>query len=70
MRRADLIKRTMGLDALECPRCRGRLEPIAEILEPGAVGKILRSMGLPDAPPRLTPARSPPQQDFDFAQEG
>ncbi len=41
MRRADLLKRTMGLDALECPRCRGRLEPIAEILEPGAVGKIL-----------------------------
>jgi hypothetical protein len=34
MRRADLIKRTMGLDALECPRCRGRLEPIAEILKP------------------------------------
>jgi len=68
MRRADLLKRTMGLDALECPRCRGRLEPIAEILEPGAVAKILRSMGLPDSPPRVSPARSPPQMDFDFVQ--
>jgi hypothetical protein len=68
MRRVDLIKRTMGLDALECPRCRGRLEPIAEILEPGAVAKILRSMGLPDSPPRISPARSPPQSDFDFVQ--
>jgi hypothetical protein len=70
MRRSDLFKRAMGLDALECPRCRGRLEPIAEILDPGAAGKILRFMGLPDTPPRLAPARSPPQQDFDFAQEG
>jgi hypothetical protein len=70
MRRADLIKRTMGLDALECPRCRGRLEPIAEILEPGAVGKILRAMGLPDAPPLASPARPPPQLDFDFDQVG
>ena len=70
MRRADLIRRKMGLDALECPRCRGRLEPIAEILEPGAVGMILRSMGLPDTPPLASPARPPPQLDFDFDQVG
>jgi hypothetical protein len=68
MRRADLLKRTLGVDVLECPRCRGRMEPIAEILEPGAVAKILRSMGLPDSPPRVSPARPPPQMDFDFAQ--
>jgi hypothetical protein len=68
MRRADLLKRTMGLDALACPRCGGRMEPIAEILEPGAVAKILRSMGLPDSPPSVSPARSPPQMDFDFVQ--
>jgi hypothetical protein len=70
MRRADLLKRTMGLDALACPRCGGRMEPIAEILESGAVAKILRSMGLPDTPPRLSPARSPPESDFDFGQVG
>jgi hypothetical protein len=70
MRRADLLKRTMGLDVLACPRCGGRFEPIAEILEPGAVGKILRAMGLPDTPPRLAPARSPPESDFDFGQVG
>jgi hypothetical protein len=70
MRRADLLKRTMGLDVLACPRCGGRFEPIAEILESGAVAKILRSMGLPDTPPRLSPARSPPEADFDFGQVG
>jgi hypothetical protein len=70
MRRADLLQRTMGLVVLACPRCGGRLEPIAEILEPGAVAKILRSMGLPDTLPHLSPARSPPEADFDFGQEG
>ena len=70
MRTAALLQPTMGLDVMACPRCGGRLEPIAEILEPGAVAKILRSMGLPDTPPLLSPARSPPEQDFDFALEG
>jgi hypothetical protein len=70
MRRADLLKRTLGVYVLACPRCRGRMEPIAEILEPGAVGKILRSMGLPDVPRLVAPARPPPLLDFDFAQEG
>jgi hypothetical protein len=68
MRRADLLKRTMGLDVLACPRCGGRLEPIAEILEPGAVAKILRSMGLPASPPRVSPARPPPQSNLELAQ--
>jgi hypothetical protein len=68
MRRSDLLKRTMGLDVLACPRCGGRLEPIAEILEPGAVAKILRSMGLPDSTPRISPARPPPQSDLEFDQ--
>jgi hypothetical protein len=34
------------------------------------VGKILRSMGLPDVAPRASPARPPPQLDFDFDQVG
>jgi hypothetical protein len=68
MRRADLLKRTLGVDVLECPRCGGRMEPIAEIIDREAVGKILRAMGLPDSPPRAAPARSPPQGDLDFVQ--
>jgi len=52
------------------PSERRRVEPIAEVLEPEVVGKILRAMGLPDTPPRLAPARSPPEQDFDFDQVG
>ena len=70
MRRVDLLKRTMGIDALECPRCRGRMTVIAEIAEPDDIGKILRAMGLPDVPPRASPARPPPQLAFDFTQVG
>ena len=70
MRRADLLKRTMGVDALECPRCRGTMKLIAEITEPEAVVKILRAMGLPDAAPRAAPARPPPQSAFEFDQAG
>jgi hypothetical protein len=44
------------------------MEPIAEIVDQEAVGKILRAMGLPDSPPRAAPARSPPQMDLDFVQ--
>jgi hypothetical protein len=29
------------------------MKPIAEIVEPEEVGKILRAMGLPDPPPAL-----------------
>jgi hypothetical protein len=68
MRRADLLKRTLSLDVLACPRCGGRMEAIAEITEPEVIGKILRAMGLPDTPPRASPARPPPQLAFDFAQ--
>ena len=62
--RRDTRLRLSGL----WPSERRRVEPIAEILEPGAVAKILRSMGLPDSPPRVSPARPPPQMDFDFVQ--
>jgi hypothetical protein len=70
MRWADLLKRTLGVDALECPRCRGRMKPIAEVTEPEAIRKILRAMGLPAEAPRAEPARPPPQLGFDFDQAG
>ena len=59
MRRVDLLKRTMGLDALKCPRCGGRLSVITEITEPDDIGKILRAMGLPDAPPARVSSPAP-----------
>jgi len=49
MRRADLLKRTLGVDVLECPRCGGRMEPIAEITEPEAVGNPSTALGIESA---------------------
>jgi hypothetical protein len=44
------------------------MEVIATITRPGAIGRILRALGLPDVPPRPAPARPPPQLRFDFDQ--
>jgi hypothetical protein len=59
MARADAqggsLEKTLGVDALKCPRCGGRMDPIAKITDPEAVGKILRAMGLPASPPSPSP---------------
>ncbi|HLG42064.1 MAG TPA: transposase, partial [Planctomycetota bacterium] len=70
MRWADLLKRTLGIDVLSCPRCGGRMEAIAEITDPEVVGKVLRAMGLSVEAPRASSARPPPQGEFDFDQAG
>jgi Putative transposase/Transposase zinc-binding domain len=60
---ADLMRRTFGIDVLECPRCGGRLRLIALIEQARAVERILRHLGLPDRPkPRA--ARAPPLDDL------
>ncbi len=66
---ADLLKRTLGLDVLECPRCHVRMKVIALIEEPEVARKILRAMGLPSEAPRAEPARSPPQLALEFDQD-
>ncbi|MBI3858102.1 MAG: hypothetical protein HY293_20670 [Planctomycetes bacterium] len=60
---ATRIRRSLGLDALKCPSCGGRMKVIATIVEPGTVRRILRSMGLPCE----VPSRAPPE---DFPDEG
>ncbi len=65
---ATLLKRTLGLDALSCPKCGGRMKLIAMITEPGTVRRILRSMGLPWEPPARPPPWRPPQGELEFDQ--
>jgi hypothetical protein len=68
---AALLKRTVGLDVLSCPRCSGRMRVIATIEDPKVVSKVLRSMGLSGAAPARSPARPrpPPRPgEFDFVQ--
>lgn len=51
------------MDVLECPRCSGPLEPIAQIEDPVIARKILEHMGLPAVELELAAARGPPELD-------
>jgi hypothetical protein len=69
---ATLMRRTLGLDVLACPKCGGRMRVIATIEDAEVAGKILRAMGLSDEVPPLAPAcpRPPPQLELEFDQYG
>jgi len=68
---ANLLKRTLGIDVLFCPRCHGRMKVIACIEELAVIRRILGARGLPLEGPKASPARPPPgQQGFEFDQEG
>jgi hypothetical protein len=57
---AALMRLSLGLDVLACPRCGGRLTLIALIEDPAVIARILRHLGLPTAMPEAQPARAPP----------
>jgi len=57
---ADLMRRTCGVDVLDCPRCGGRLRLLALIEQVRTVERILRHLGLPTHRPEPRPARAPP----------
>lgn len=56
---AALMRRAFEIDVLECPKCRGRLKFLACITEREVITAILRCLHLPDAAPKIAPARSP-----------
>jgi len=39
---ADLLRRVFLVDALECPKCHGRMRIVAAVMEAPAVERILR----------------------------
>ena len=61
---ASLMERAFEADVLKCD-CGGRLRFIACITKPDAIEAILRCLGLPDTPPEIAPARSPPTAEYD-----
>ena len=65
IRWAELLRRTMGIEALACPRCHRTMRPIALINEKPVITKILRCLGLPTEPPPVASARAPPQTEFE-----
>jgi hypothetical protein len=57
---AELLKRTFGVDVLQCPRCKGPMKLIAMLTEPKSVARYLAGVGeLTDVPGR-SPSRGPP----------
>jgi hypothetical protein len=60
---ATLLKRVYGIDALECPRCGGRLRFTAVYEDKAIAQAELEQRGLPHAPPALARARAPDDPD-------
>jgi hypothetical protein len=61
---ATLLRRSLSVDALECPKCHGRLRVVAVITERDATRRILAHLGMPTEPPPTARARDP-TDDFD-----
>lgn len=55
------MRRTFGIDVLDCPRCGGRLRLLALIEHAHIVERLLRHVGLPTDRPEPRPARAPPR---------
>jgi hypothetical protein len=62
---SNLMKRTWGIDVLQCPACGGKMDLIAVIEDAAVAAKILTHLGLPARPPpRGRPWRPMRQQQF------
>jgi len=57
---ADLLARTFAIDALECPRCKGRMRLIAMITKTASIERFLTAIGEATELPRRSPGRAPP----------
>jgi len=57
---AELLRRTFAIEILRCVRCGGKRRVLAHVKGAG-VTAILEHLGLPSRPPRLAPARGPPE---------
>lgn len=59
-RRAELLKRTFGIDVETCPRCGGRMQLLAVITDLASAARLRRHQGDPTEPRSRAPARAPP----------
>ena len=57
---ARLLKRTLGVDGLDCPSCHAQMLVIALITKAEVVQKILDHLRLPATPPPVAPPRQHP----------
>ena len=64
---AELMRRGLEIDVLQCPDCGGRMRFVASITLSSAIRRILRHLDLPADPVELAPARAPPELDDAWA---
>ncbi|MBW2720219.1 MAG: transposase [Deltaproteobacteria bacterium] len=64
---AELMRRGLDIDVLQCPDCGGRLRFVAAIMLSSAIRRILGHLDLPSDPVELAPARAPPELDDAWA---
>ena len=65
---AQLLARIYEVLPLLCPVCGGEMRIISFITLPSTVERILLHLNLPHRPPRVSPARGPPQAELDLDQ--
>jgi hypothetical protein len=63
---AALLARIYEVLPLICPTCQTPLTFIALLTDPEPIAHILAQIGEPTSPPRLHPARGPPQAELAF----
>ena len=64
---AELMRRGLDIDVLECPDCGGRRRFVAAIMLSSTIRRILRRLGLRSEPVELASARAPPELDDAWA---
>ena len=57
---AELLARTFAVDMLACPRCEGRMKPLALVTDPASIARYLAAVGEATEVPRRSPNRGPP----------
>ena len=57
---AELLRRTFGVDVLECTKCKGRMKLIAMVTDPKSIARYLAALGEPVEVPARSPSRGPP----------
>src|SRR5262245_6872846 len=67
---AALLWRVLGIDALACGRCAGRMKVVAAVFAPVEIRRVLSHLGLRCDTPDFHPARPPPQLDLNFLGTG
>jgi len=66
---AALLARIYEVLPLICPHCGAEMRLIAAITDPPSIVRILIHIGEPGKPPPITPARGPPEWEWDFDQQ-